>query len=438
MKGNPSVGMPLSTVAVLSNPLRYAFDKASQAATQFVVGDPDRPPVDEDDEPGLEGRDFYSPAQSTFANGMHAVVVETDPETAEIRILRYCVVHDCGNVINPMIVEGQVHGGVAQGVGGALYERMAYDADGQLLNASFMDFLMPYATEVPETIEIDHLADAVAAEPARHQGRRGGRRHPRHGGVRVRDRGRRGLPHLAPCRSRRATCSSCGAASPRARSPPSREVAREDRRHRRPARPGRPGVGGAERPRRARAHDPRLLALEPNGPDSYRMTVTAGVASDQGRLRRRGGAARPAAARVVPAAGVRRRCARDGARRRARAARRRRRRHDGADVRRRRRRRRHGRRRRAADARRRREEDRGGVLQGGGRGADGRGGRRPGSARLVRWRRPRGSVPVVAPVAGRAARQRRSAADGFVAGAVVGAAAALLGVLVGAVVARRR
>ncbi len=165
VRGNPSVGMPLSTVAVLSNPLRYAFDKASQAATQFVVGDPDEPPVDEDDEPGLEGRDFYSPAQSTYANGMHAVVVETDPETAEIRILRYCVVHDCGNVINPMIVEGQVHGGVAQGVGGALYERMAYDEDGQLLNASFMDFLMPYATEVPETIEIDHLETPSPLNP---------------------------------------------------------------------------------------------------------------------------------------------------------------------------------------------------------------------------------------------------------------------------------
>jgi carbon-monoxide dehydrogenase large subunit len=165
VKGNPSVGMPLSTVAVLSNPLRYAFDKASQAATQFVVGDPDRPPVDEDDEPGLEGRDFYSPAQSTYANGMHAVVVETDPDTAEIRILRYCVVHDCGNVVNPMIVEGQVHGGVAQGVGGALYERITYDEDGQLLNASFMDFLMPYATEVPDTIEIDHLETSSPLNP---------------------------------------------------------------------------------------------------------------------------------------------------------------------------------------------------------------------------------------------------------------------------------
>ena len=83
--------------------------------------------------------------QATLANGMHAAIVETDPVTAEIHILRYCVVHDCGTMINPMIVEGQIHGGVAQGIGGALYERMDYDESGQLLNARFMDFLMPYA-----------------------------------------------------------------------------------------------------------------------------------------------------------------------------------------------------------------------------------------------------------------------------------------------------
>src|SRR6476619_3988177 len=155
----------LGTVAVLSNPLRYAFDDASKAATQFSVGDPGKPPVDEDDEPGLEGKDFYSPPRSTFASGMHAVIVETDPDTAEITILKYAVVHDCGNLINPMIVEGQIHGGVAQGVGGALYERMAYDANGQLLNASFMDFLMPYVTEVPESIDIDHLETPSPLNP---------------------------------------------------------------------------------------------------------------------------------------------------------------------------------------------------------------------------------------------------------------------------------
>ncbi|MBA2558544.1 MAG: xanthine dehydrogenase family protein [Propionibacteriales bacterium] len=163
--GTAGPHIDLGTIAVLSNPLRYAFDTAAAKATQFAgLADPSKPPIDEGDEPGLESSAFYSPPQSTFANGMHAVIVETDPETAEITILRYCVVHDCGTVINPMIVEGQVHGGVAQGVGGALYERMAYDASGQLLNASFMDFLMPYASEVPH-IEIDHLQTPSPLNP---------------------------------------------------------------------------------------------------------------------------------------------------------------------------------------------------------------------------------------------------------------------------------
>ncbi|MGH8776701.1 MAG: aerobic carbon-monoxide dehydrogenase large subunit [Jiangellaceae bacterium] len=165
VRGVPTSSIPLSTVAVLSNPLRYAFDAESARATQFATpADPDTPPVAEGDEPGLEATGYYSPPRATFANGMHAAVVETDPETAEITVLRYCVVHDCGTLVNPRIVEGQVHGGVAQGVGGALYERMVYDPDGQLLNASFMDFLMPYATEVPK-IETDHLETPSPLNP---------------------------------------------------------------------------------------------------------------------------------------------------------------------------------------------------------------------------------------------------------------------------------
>ena len=165
VKGAPGMTLDLGTVSVLSNPLRYAFDEASKAATQFSVGDPGKPPVAEGDEPGLEGRDFYSPERATFAAGMHAVIVETDPETAEIAILKYAVVHDCGHLINPMIVEGQIHGGVAQGVGGALYERMAYDENGQLQNASFMDYAMPYVTEVPDVIDIDHLETPSPLNP---------------------------------------------------------------------------------------------------------------------------------------------------------------------------------------------------------------------------------------------------------------------------------
>jgi aerobic carbon-monoxide dehydrogenase large subunit len=165
VKGDPASGIGLGTVAVLANPLRYAFDEAAQAATQFAGGDISEPPVAPDDEPGIEGRAYFSPVRSTFAAGMHAAIVETDPDTAEIKIVRYCVVHDCGRLINPRIVEGQIHGGVAQGVAGALYERMAYDESGQLLNASFMDFLMPYASEVPERIEIGHLETPSPLNP---------------------------------------------------------------------------------------------------------------------------------------------------------------------------------------------------------------------------------------------------------------------------------
>jgi CO/xanthine dehydrogenase Mo-binding subunit len=156
VKGTPGASIPLRTVAVLSNPLRYAFDEAAKQATQFAgPADDSKPPVAVGDAPGLEHTDYYSPVRSTFASGAHAAVVEIDPTTWEIDVVDYAVVHDCGNVVNPMIVEGQVHGGVAQGVGGALYERMAYDRDGQLQNASFMDFLMPYASEVPDVV-IDH------------------------------------------------------------------------------------------------------------------------------------------------------------------------------------------------------------------------------------------------------------------------------------------
>jgi CO/xanthine dehydrogenase Mo-binding subunit len=86
---------------------------------------------------------------------MHAAVVEIDPETCDLRVRRYVIVHDCGRVINPMVVHGQVLGGFAQGIGGSFYERLAYDDAGQLQNASFMDFLIPYATEVPRP-EVHH------------------------------------------------------------------------------------------------------------------------------------------------------------------------------------------------------------------------------------------------------------------------------------------
>jgi aerobic carbon-monoxide dehydrogenase large subunit len=165
VRGTPSRGIPLSQVAVLSNPLRYSFSKEAQAATQFAApADPDVAPVPDDEEPGLEARDYYSPVRSTFAAGMHAAVVEVDPDTGVVDVLRYAIVHDCGPLVNPMLVEGQIHGGVAQGVAGALLERVAYDEDGNPANASFMDFLMPYLSEVP-AMTIGHVETPSPLNP---------------------------------------------------------------------------------------------------------------------------------------------------------------------------------------------------------------------------------------------------------------------------------
>jgi carbon-monoxide dehydrogenase large subunit len=92
----------------------------------------------------------------TFSNATHGVVVEIDPETGAVRLDRYVVVEDCGVMINPMIVEGQVRGGVAQGIAAALYERLVYDDEGQLVTSTLMDYLVPTTTEIPP-IEILHL-----------------------------------------------------------------------------------------------------------------------------------------------------------------------------------------------------------------------------------------------------------------------------------------
>ena len=83
------------------------------------------------------------------------MIVEVDPETAQVHIKRYVVAHDCGRMINPLLVEGQIHGGVAHGIGNAFYEQLVYDEQGQLLTASFMDYLLPTATDVPH-IDVGH------------------------------------------------------------------------------------------------------------------------------------------------------------------------------------------------------------------------------------------------------------------------------------------
>jgi len=101
-------------------------------------------------EPGLEETSFYDPANFCFPFGAHACVVEVDPDTGQVKLLRYLAVDDVGNVINPMIVDGMVHGGIAQGVAQALWEEAVYDADsGQLISGSMMDYALPKADMLP-------------------------------------------------------------------------------------------------------------------------------------------------------------------------------------------------------------------------------------------------------------------------------------------------
>ncbi|OGQ84044.1 MAG: hypothetical protein A3F90_14745 [Deltaproteobacteria bacterium RIFCSPLOWO2_12_FULL_60_19] len=107
---------------------------------------------------------FRANYASTYANAAHAVAIEVDVETGEVKILKYAVVHDAGNLINPSIADGQIHGGVAHSLGAALYEEFAYDENGQLLTSSFMDYLCPKATDVPP-MSVGHLCSPSPFTP---------------------------------------------------------------------------------------------------------------------------------------------------------------------------------------------------------------------------------------------------------------------------------
>jgi len=131
----PRLSISLGELAQMANPLRGAVEPGT--------------------EPGLEATDYFGPKYGAVANGAHAMIVEVDPETAMVEIKRYVTVEDCGTVLNPLILEGQIHGGVALGLSNSFYEQLIWDNNGQLLNASLADYLIPTATEVPR-IEVGH------------------------------------------------------------------------------------------------------------------------------------------------------------------------------------------------------------------------------------------------------------------------------------------
>jgi carbon-monoxide dehydrogenase large subunit len=131
----PQQSISLGELARMANPLRGAVEPGT--------------------EPGLEATDYFGPKYGAVANGAHAMIVEVDPETAMVEIKRYVTVEDCGTVLNPLILEGQIHGGVALGLSNSFYEQLIWDDNGQLLNASLADYLIPTATEAPR-IEVGH------------------------------------------------------------------------------------------------------------------------------------------------------------------------------------------------------------------------------------------------------------------------------------------
>ena len=118
----------------------------------------------EDTEPGLEETHFFEPGNFTFPFGAHVVLAEVDPETGEVEILRYVAVDDVGNMINPLLVRGQIHGGIAQGMGQALEEEMIYGEGGQPLNASLMHYALPKANRLPR-FELLHTTTPTDVNP---------------------------------------------------------------------------------------------------------------------------------------------------------------------------------------------------------------------------------------------------------------------------------
>jgi carbon-monoxide dehydrogenase large subunit len=116
-------------------------------------------------EPGLQATRYFHPSASAYSNGANVAIVEVDPETGGVSLLRYLVVHDCGRVINPLLVDGQVVGGVAHGIGNALFEDVPFAANGQPLAITFMDYLLPTAAEIP-LLEVEHIETPTPLNPA--------------------------------------------------------------------------------------------------------------------------------------------------------------------------------------------------------------------------------------------------------------------------------
>jgi carbon-monoxide dehydrogenase large subunit len=151
------LGVKPERLEIVNGVVRHADDPSVQITVAEVATEANfghrMPPGDL---PGLEATAYFDPNGSAFAYGTAAAIVDVDPRTGEFRIERFVLVHDCGTQINPMLVEGQVHGGIAQALGAALYEELVYNAEtGQLINGTMLDYFVPTAADLPR-FELDH------------------------------------------------------------------------------------------------------------------------------------------------------------------------------------------------------------------------------------------------------------------------------------------
>jgi CO/xanthine dehydrogenase Mo-binding subunit len=162
----PGHKLTLGELALMADPARFAVgpDANRIAALRAQAHRGTGGAVAAGELPVLSAVASFSSNRGAWGSGVHAVVVEVDRDTFTVRILRYVVVHDCGTVINPAIVAGQIRGGVAQGIGGALFEKFGFAADGTPTNANLHDFLLPTAPDVPP-VEIHHCGVPAATNP---------------------------------------------------------------------------------------------------------------------------------------------------------------------------------------------------------------------------------------------------------------------------------
>ncbi len=161
------LGAPEDQIELVDGKARVVGDpsRAVSLGEMALKANPTRGVVEPGVEPGLEAVAYFGPPYGSTGAGSMAMIVDVDEETLDVKIDKLVIVHDCGSVVNPMLLEGQVLGGLHMGIGNSFYEQLIYDENGQLLSASFMDYLVPQATDMPDEVQVGHITSPSPLNP---------------------------------------------------------------------------------------------------------------------------------------------------------------------------------------------------------------------------------------------------------------------------------